>query len=134
MPYVSIGQLEKLLSVPASTLRFWEKSVPFLTPLRTKSGRRTYSLSEVALIARLKHLALDRKFGLRRAQRLLEFEMLYEDQDYRANIKALRDGILLLMMESGQWQQAYRDFTVNAKKSGKELFDGAEDQAFDGFH
>jgi DNA-binding transcriptional MerR regulator len=127
MPYLSIGQLEKLLLVPASTLRFWEKSVPFLTPMRTKSGRRTYSLSEVALIARLKHLALDRKLGLHRAQRLLEFELLYEDQDYRADIKALRDGILFLMQENEHWQQAYRDFK-------KELFDGATDQTFDGFH
>jgi len=127
MSYLSIGQLEKLLSVPASTLRFWEKSVPFLTPMRTKSGRRTYSISEVALIGRLKHLALDRRFGLHRAQRLLEFELLYEDQDYRARIKELRDGILLLMLENEQWRQAYRDFMVEVKKSEKELFDGAED-------
>lgn len=127
MPYLSIGQLEKLLSIPASTLRFWEKTVPFLTPVRTKSGRRTYSVSEVALIARLKHLALDRGFGLHRAQRLLEFELLYEDQDYRADIKALRDRVLLLMLESEQWQQAYRDFE-------KELCDGTEDKALDGFH
>ncbi len=127
MPYLSIGQLERLLSVPASTLRFWEKTVPFLTPVRTKSGRRTYSVSEVALIARLKHLALDRGFGLRRAQRLLEFELLYEDQDYRADIKALRDGLFLLMLESEQWRQTCRSFE-------KELCNGAEDKTLDGFH
>ena len=127
MPYLSIGQLERLLSVPASTLRFWEKSVSFLMPMRTKSGRRTYSVSELGLISRLKHLALDKRYGLRRAQRLLEFELLYEDQDYRAELRALRDGILLLMLESEQWQEAYRNFA-------KELCDGAEDKTLDGVH
>lgn len=122
MAYLSIGQLEKLLSLPASTLRFWEKEVPFLTPMRTRSGRRTYTLSEVALIARLKHLALERKFGLRRAQRFLEFELLYEDQNYRADIKRLRDSVLMLMVESEQWRQTHRDFE-------KEFCDGAENKS-----
>jgi DNA-binding transcriptional MerR regulator len=127
MPYLSIGQLERVLSVPASTLRFWEKTVPFLTPMRTKSGRRTYSISEVGLIARLKHLALDRGFGLQRAQRLLEFELLYEDQDYRAGVRALRDRIISLMLESEEWREAYRNFA-------KELCDGADDKTLDGVH
>jgi len=123
--YLSIGQLEKLLSVPASTLRFWEKTVPFLTPSRSRSGRRTYSLSEAALIARLKHLALDRKLGLHRAQRILEFELLYEDQDFRARAKALRDEMLLLMVESERWRQEYTRVSSVLKISGEEQFDGS---------
>ncbi len=125
MAYLSIGQLEKLLSVPASTLRFWEKTVPFLTPSRSRSGRRTYSLSEAALIARLKHLALDRKLGLHRAQRILEFELLYEDQDFRARAKALRDEMLLLMVESERWRQEYTRVSSVLKISGEEQFDGS---------
>jgi len=127
MPYLSIGQLERLLSVPASTLRFWEKSVPFLAPMRTKSGRRTYSISEAGLIARFKHMALDRRFGLQRSQRLLEFELLYEDQDYRAEVRALRDRIFFLMLESEQWQEAYRNFA-------KEVCDGTGDTTLNGLH
>lgn len=126
MPYLSIGQMEKLLSVPASTLRFWEKTVPFLTPSRSRSGRRTYSIGEAALIARLKHLALDRRLGLHRAQRMLEFELLYEDQDFRASAKALRDEMLLLMVKSEGWRQEHRLFATDMILSGKELFDGSE--------
>lgn len=126
MAYLSIGQMEKLLSVPASTLRFWEKTVPFLTPSRSRSGRRTYSLGEAALIARLKHLALDRKLGLHRAQRMLEYELLYEDQDFRARAKELRDEMLLLMLKSESWRQEHAGFSMDAKTSGKELFDGSE--------
>jgi DNA-binding transcriptional MerR regulator len=133
MPYLSIGQLERLISVPASTLRFWEKVVPFLTPMRSKSGRRTYSLSEAALIARLKHLALDRKFGLRQAQQLLEFELLYGDQDMRAQINALRDEILLLVLDCEKWRQEFEDIRA-AISSGKEFFNGSENQALDGIH
>jgi DNA-binding transcriptional MerR regulator len=133
MPYLSIGQLERLISVPASTLRFWEKTVPFLTPMRSKSGRRTYSLSEAALIARLKHLALDRKFGLRQAQQLLEFELLYGDQDMRAQINALRDEILLLILDCEKWQEEFEEIRA-AISSGKEFFNGPENQALDGIH
>lgn len=133
MPYLSIGQLERLISVPASTLRFWEKTVPFLTPMRSKSGRRTYSLSEAALIARLKHLALDRKFGLRQAQQLLEFELLYGDQDMRAQINALRDEILLLVLDCEKWQEEFEEIRA-AISSGKEFFNGPENQALDGIH
>ncbi len=126
MPYLSIGQMEKLLSIPASTLRFWDTSVPFLTPARSRSGRRTYSLSEAALIARLKHLALERKLGLHRAQRMLEFELLYEDQDFRARAKALRDEMLLLMLRSESWCQEHIRFSSESKTSGEELFDASE--------
>ena len=133
MPYLSIGQLERLISVPASTLRFWEKVVPFLTPMRSKSGRRTYSLSEAALIARLKHLALDRKFGLRQAQQLLEFELLYGDQDMHAQINALRDEILLLVLDCEKWREEFEDIRA-AISSGKEFFNGSENQALDGIH
>ncbi|MGB9685596.1 MAG: MerR family transcriptional regulator [Rectinema subterraneum] len=133
MPYLSIGQLERLISVPASTLRFWEKTVPFLTPMRSKSGRRTYSLSEAALIARLKHLALDRKFGLRQAQQLLEFELLYGDQDMRAQINALRDEILLLVLDCEKWREEFEEIRA-AITSEKEFFNGPENQALDGIH
>ncbi len=126
MPYLSIGQLEKLLSVPASTLRFWEKTVPFLTPSRSRSGRRTYSLGEAALIARLKHLALDRKLGLNRARRMLEFELLYGDQDFRARAKALRDEMLLLMMESERWRHVHHQLVAGAKIPKEEPCDGSE--------
>lgn len=133
MPYLSIGQLERLILVPASTLRFWEKTVPFLTPMQSKSGRRTYSLSEAALIARLKHLALDRKFGLHQAQQLLEFELLYGDQDMRAQINALRDEILLLVLDCEKWREGFEEIRA-AVSSGKEFFNGSENQAPDGIH
>lgn len=125
MPYLSIGQLERLISVPASTLRFWEKTVPFLTPVRSKSGRRTYSLSEAALIARLKHLAFDRKFGLRQAQQLLEFELLYGDQEMRAQINGLRNEILRLLLDCEIWREKLDEIRT-ASRFGKELFDGSE--------
>jgi hypothetical protein len=72
-------------------------------------------------------MALDRRFGLQRSRRLLEFELLYEDQDYRAEVRALRDKIFFLMLESEQWQEVYRNFT-------KELCDGTGDTTLDGLH
>ncbi len=140
MIYLSIGQLEKMLSVPASTLRFWEQEVPFLMPSRTKSGRRCYSLSEVVLIARLKHLALDRGLGLSYTQRILEYELLYQDQELRANIKQLREELFRLLLACDRWKVSFKGLlSVSAlenstkENSEKELLNGRSDKESDGF-
>jgi len=127
MADLSIGQLERLLSIPATTLRFWEKTVPFLAPPRSRSGRRVYSLTEAALIARLKHLALDKKLGLHRAQQLLEFELLYEDQEARACATALRTEVMLLLLRSDFWHQAHAELVSSARTSEERLSYGTDD-------
>lgn len=37
----------ELLDIPASTLRYWEKEVPYLKPSRTSTNRRVYSPSDI---------------------------------------------------------------------------------------
>ncbi|HNV19258.1 MAG TPA: MerR family transcriptional regulator [Rectinema sp.] len=145
MIYLSIGQLERMLSIPASTLRFWEQEVPLLMPSRTKSGRRNYSLSEVVLIARLKHLALDKKLGLGRAQRILEYELLYQDQELRANIKQLREELFRLLLDCDRWKASLGELIAVStaessvkensveKNLGKESLDGTDDKELNGF-
>lgn len=86
------GDVEGLLNLPASTLRFWEKEVPFLAPRKDVFGRRIYSSLDLCVLSRLKHLALERDFGLKAACSLIEKELISGDADLRAEIIELKIG------------------------------------------
>ncbi len=84
------GDVEGLLNLPASTLRFWEKEVPFLAPRKDVFGRRIYSSLDLCVLSRLKHLALERGYGLKAACSLIEKELISGDAGLRADIIELR--------------------------------------------
>ena len=97
-----MGEVELLLGLPASTLRFWEKEVAILAPRKDVFGRRLYSSLDLCILSRLKHLALDRRLGLKAAREELERELLSGDQDMKADINALRVSLLSLVGRSGE--------------------------------
>ncbi len=90
MKAYSTGEVEALLGLPASTLRFWEKEVPFLAPRKDLFGRRAYSSHDLCTLSRLKHLALVRGLGLKAACRAMEEEITGGDPSLRAEIMELR--------------------------------------------
>ncbi|HEY9055129.1 MAG TPA: MerR family transcriptional regulator [Rectinemataceae bacterium] len=95
----SIGEAEALLGLPASTLRFWEKEVAFLSPRKDLFGRRVYSDLDLCLLSRLKHLALERGMGLGAAARLMEEDFIKADSSLKAELTALRAELIRLRAE-----------------------------------
>ncbi|MEJ5184532.1 MAG: MerR family DNA-binding transcriptional regulator [Rectinemataceae bacterium] len=120
MAHLGIGQVERLLGIPATTLRFWEKTVPYLAPVRTPSGRRAYSIAEAALLSRLKHLALDRRLGLTEAASRLELELLYADPELRARLAGLRFECLLLAADLEQSRERIQQFAAEIMKEHRD--------------
>lgn len=92
----STGEVEAMLGLPASTLRFWEKEVAILAPRKDVFGRRVYSPLDLCVLSRLKHLALDRRLGLKAACRAMEFELLTGDPSMKADINELKTGLFAL--------------------------------------
>ena len=92
----STGEVETMLGLPASTLRFWEKEVAILAPRKDVFGRRVYSPLDLCVLSRLKHLALDRGFGLKAACRAMELELLTGDPSIKADINEVRAGLFAL--------------------------------------
>ena len=86
----STGEVEAMLGLPASTLRFWEKEVPFLTPRKDVFGRRVYSPLDLCVLSRLKYLAFDRKLGLKAACQMMEKELTLGDHSLKADIIELK--------------------------------------------
>jgi DNA-binding transcriptional MerR regulator len=104
-------EVERLLGLPSSTLRHWEREVPLLQPYKDAFGHRLYSESDLLLILRLKHLALDKGMGLSAAKAKLEAELSGPRPDERARIAELRGELLGLLDQ--------------AKEAGKKLGTGS---------
>ncbi len=93
-------EAERLLGLPSSTLRHWEREVPLLQPRKDRFGRRLYSEADLRLILRLKHLALDKGLGLAAARVRIEAELSGPMAEERARIEEIRGELLALLSES----------------------------------
>jgi DNA-binding transcriptional MerR regulator len=93
-------EVEALLGLPSSTLRHWEREVSLLQPRKDAFGRRLYSESDLLLILRLKHLALDKGLGLSAAKARLEAELSGPLPDERSRIAQIRAELLSLLAEA----------------------------------
>jgi DNA-binding transcriptional MerR regulator len=100
-----IGDVEALLGIPASTLRFWEKEVPYLAPRKDVFGRRIYGTLDLCVLSRLKHLALDRGMGLGEAKARIENELVCGDQSRQAEITELKASLLSLLADLKRLQK-----------------------------
>lgn len=57
--YYKIGEVEQLLGVPQSTLRYWEREFTQLRPNRNDRGTRYYTPSDIDTLRRIKYLLHD---------------------------------------------------------------------------
>ena len=62
--YYKIGEVAEVAGVRTSVLRFWESEFSFLKPVKSSSGQRLYSRSEVDLVLQVKHLLYEEKFTI----------------------------------------------------------------------
>ncbi|MBD5223871.1 MAG: MerR family transcriptional regulator [Bacteroidales bacterium] len=54
--FYTVSQASELLSVPASTLRWWEEVFPMFNPNRLPSGRRRFTEADVKMAEKIKEL------------------------------------------------------------------------------
>ena len=93
----SIGDLEKLLRVKVHVIRYWEKEIPLIQPVKDKYGRRAYRDRDLQMLFRLKYLLYNRRFTLEGAKAQLYQELSGENQDMRSSISALRSELMALL-------------------------------------
>ena len=102
----SMGDVEKLLRVKTHVIRYWEKEIPLIQPVRDMYGRREYRDRDLQIFFRLKYLLYERRFTLEGAREQLYSELAGEFQDLRGRIGALRSELL------GLFFMTRRSFTV----------------------
>jgi len=71
-PEYSIGDVARICTVPAHTIRFWEKEFgEFLSPQRSNGKQRRYSELHIKNILRVKNLLWTEGFSIKGAKRKL---------------------------------------------------------------
>jgi len=94
MTTYSIGDAERLLKVKVHVIRYWEKEISLIQPIKDTYGRRLYRDRDLQILSRLKYLLYDRRFTLEGARAQLYLELAGENQDLRGRISALRSELM----------------------------------------
>ena len=70
--FFRIGEVSKLLGVPAYVLRFWESEFSLLSPKKSDTGHRQFRRKDVELLFRIKELLYDKRFTIEGARQTLK--------------------------------------------------------------
>jgi DNA-binding transcriptional MerR regulator len=70
--YFRIGEVSRIVGVPAYVLRFWETEFKRIKPRRTGKGQRIYHRNDLDLILKIKSLLYDRQFTIKGARKHLK--------------------------------------------------------------
>ena len=93
--YYRISQVSKMLNIPASTLRYWEKVFLQLKPLKSKSGVRYYSNKDIELLQQIIFLTKEKGFTIEGAKLALKNmddkteKIIYELMSLKNELKEL---------------------------------------------
>ncbi len=69
--FFRIGEVSKLLEVPAYVLRFWETEFAVLSPKKSDTGQRLFRRKDVELLFRIKELLYEKRFTIEGARQSL---------------------------------------------------------------
>lgn len=96
--YFKIGEVSKLVGLPAYVLRFWETEFAKMKPKRTSSGRRLYTKKDIGLILKIKNLLYEKKYTIAGARQYLTDRIGKQREstdrlldDLRTELKRIRD-------------------------------------------
>jgi DNA-binding transcriptional MerR regulator len=78
----SISEVCKETNIEPYILRYWEKSVGLIKPVRIKSKQRRYSRSDIEVILKIKELIYGKKFSLAGAKK----ELLNQNKAHRSSL------------------------------------------------
>ena len=70
----TIGEVSDLLNIPIYVLRFWEKKISIITPIKKNNGIRFYDTEQIDLLKTLRRLLYEKKFSIEGAKNQLLIE------------------------------------------------------------
>jgi DNA-binding transcriptional MerR regulator len=73
--YFRIGDVARLLALPAYVLRFWETEFPQLRPNKAGTGQRLYRRKDVEIALRIKTLLYEQGYTIPGARQVLRAEL-----------------------------------------------------------
>lgn len=77
--YFRIGEVARLVDVPAYVLRFWESEFPNLKPHKGGTGQRLYRRRDVEMALRIKTLLYDEGYTIPGARQAFKLETKHKE-------------------------------------------------------
>jgi DNA-binding transcriptional MerR regulator len=71
LKYFKIGNVEKLLGVPASTIRFWLQKFQHIKPLKSKGGENLFTTKNIEELKEVFYLTKEKGYTLEGAKDIL---------------------------------------------------------------
>ncbi len=72
--FYTIGEVSKMLDLPASLIRFWEKEIAILKPEKSEKGTRKFSQKDIQNLRLIHHLVKEKGFTLQGANEKLKHD------------------------------------------------------------
>ncbi|MDX1420815.1 MAG: MerR family transcriptional regulator [Rubricoccaceae bacterium] len=88
--YYSISEVSRMTGLKAHVLRYWETEFPELEPKKNRAGNRVYTLRDIEMVERIKHLRRDEKYTIEGARQALERTQAGADGVPHAELLKLR--------------------------------------------
>ena len=82
-----IGSISKELNLPIYVIRFWEKKINILKPIRKPGGTRYYSSNQMQILKEIKFLLQKKKYSI-------EGVNLYFKEKNKSNVQSKKKVII----------------------------------------
>ena len=82
-----IGLISKELNLPIHVIRFWEKKINILKPIRKPGGTRYYSSAQIQILKEVKSLLQKKKYSI-------EGVNLYFKEKNKSNVQSKKKVII----------------------------------------
>lgn len=101
--FFRIGEVSRILSVPAYVVRYWESEFKIIKPSRTRSDQRLYRRQDVLNLLAIKRLLYEEKFTIEGARNHLQSRRgdLDAIRPHGDVIKEIREGLLWIREKTG---------------------------------
>jgi len=84
--FFSIGEVSRIVQLPAYVLRYWESQFRILRPMRRSSGQRKYMKKDIEVIFQVKDLLHSKKFTIAGAKKYLSGDRRKKDEGVNLNV------------------------------------------------
>jgi DNA-binding transcriptional MerR regulator len=127
LPIYSIGAVERMLDIPAATIRNWEERYGLVKPVRSDGGHRLYTRAQVEQLRFVKE-GLDRGLQPAEAHRLLG-EQLERGSGVRSADETDAPRLLILLAERDPYAAEFAEFFLQTEGYEVTLALDADDAA-----